>query len=211
MPLPLASPQGSRDGRGAGTRAQTAARRQRTQLKANQAAPPTPHPLLQSWRAHTAYSGHLRGQERPDRQMGAGPNAIINPGHAQDRLPGQQSLPNAVPQRATRLPHLVPGLVYITETAEEVSDPPSPALKHGCSRCDPDRTLAISIATLQVGKKGGGANGLCHLQDIMRAQDSRPVNAQAAPAPRCADQGSGFSLHRFPPGSTGSDPRPGEA
>lgn len=211
MPLPLASPHGSRDGRGAGTRAQTAARRQRTQLKANQAAPQPPTPLLQSWRAQTAYAGHLRGQERIDRQMGAGSNAIINPGHAQDRLPGQQSLSNAVPQRATRLPHLVQGLVYITETAEEGSDPPSPARKRGCSRCDPDRTLAISTATLQVHKEGGGANGLCHLQDVTRVQDSRPVNVQAAPAPRCADQGSGFSLHRFPPGSTGSDPRPGEA
>lgn len=204
MPLPLVSLPGSRDGRGAGTRAETAARRQRTQLKASRvSAPPTsttaPHniaPVLES-------SRRLRRPPTGSREARYASGRWAERHHSpQDthRTDHQDTLPfqRCATKGTTCLPHLVQGLVYITETAEQGSNTPSPSRKHGDSTRDPDLTLAISNERCRLERTVAERTGAvtCRTQRA-RAQDSGSTNAPVAPALLRAARGGGFSFTPF--------------
>lgn len=144
--------------------------------------------------------------------MGAGPNATIRPRTLTGPITKTHCLSNAAPQRVltTCLPHLVQGLVYITETAEQGSNTPSPSRKHGDSTRDPDLTLAISNERCRLERTVAERTGAvtCRTQRA-RAQDSGSTNAPVAPALLRAARGGGFSFTPFPTRFHGQRPGSG--
>lgn len=148
-----------------------------------------------------------RGQIR---QVGAGPNATIGPRTGTGSTDHQDTEP--IQRCATCLPHLVQGLVYITETAQQGSNPPSSTCKYEHSTRDPDRTLAISNERCRLERRVVERTGTvtCRTQRALKIPDPRTPQQLQRQYARLRAVASFYPVsHQVPRAATWGPARPG--